>query len=146
MQAEAVAAEETEAETEPQKHEKKLLHLEFNFKRQSIGASGNESHWHSVKEALLLLPECSGTFRLGLGSDTIPGMGTVQTVYISHTTERKTLREVVSQVLFGWEGSSRLAMMVVNPRNRAHLVCKWTESVYPEDLIEDEVEQHIIGP
>ena len=33
MQAEAVAAEETEAETEPQKHEKKLLHLEFNFKR-----------------------------------------------------------------------------------------------------------------
>ena len=75
-----------------------LLFFHFANCRQSIGASGNESHWHSVKEALLLLPECSGTFRLGLGSDTIPGMGTVQTVYISHTTERKTLREVVSQV------------------------------------------------
>ena len=48
------------------------------------------------------------------------------------------------QVLYGWEGGTRLAMMVVNPANRTQLMVKWTECIYPEDLIEDEIEEYII--
>ncbi|XP_075248210.1 uncharacterized protein LOC142341183 isoform X2 [Convolutriloba macropyga] len=118
----------------------------YHQKKQAMGMSGEESDWHSVEDSLALLPECSGLFRLGLGVvDSLPGFGGgVEVVYISHTTEHRTLREMVSQVLFGWEGGTRLAMMVVNPSTRSQLMCKWTECIYPEDLIEDEIEEHII--
>ena len=34
-------------------------------------------------------------------------------------------------------------MMVVEPGNRKKLMVQWTASAYPEDLIEDEIEEHI---
>ena len=47
------------------------------------------------------------------------------------------------QITYGFEGGERLAMMVVNPSTRKKLMIQWITSVYPEELIEDELEEFI---
>ena len=49
----------------------------------------------------------------------------------------------IEQIMYGFEGGERLAMMVVNPLNRKKLVLQWISSVFPEELIEDELEEFI---
>ncbi|XP_063728763.1 uncharacterized protein LOC134856339 [Symsagittifera roscoffensis] len=107
--------------------------------RQAAEAvEGIGSDWHTIDETTKLLPHSPGMFKLGFAHKS-----GVDVVFICHTTEHRTLHDMVLQVLFGFEGGTRLCMMVVEPGNRKKLMVQWTASAYPEDLIEDEIEEHI---
>ena len=82
-----------------------------------MGISCDETDWHSVEDALLLLPECSGLFKLGLGSDD----GGVDTVLISHTTEFRTLREMVTQVSRNLEAVFRQKVALIRREQRCRV-------------------------
>ncbi|XP_063715869.1 uncharacterized protein LOC134843624 isoform X2 [Symsagittifera roscoffensis] len=94
--------------------------------------------WTPLKNAVANAPCCPGIYKIGLTHD-----NWIEVVYIGSSSSDRTLREVVTSVVYGYEGGERLAMMVVNPCTRKKLMVQWITSVYPEELIEDELEEYI---
>ena len=46
-------------------------------------------------------------------------------------------------MLHGFEGGERLAMFLVDPVFKKNIMIQWRCSVYPEELIEDELEEFL---
>ncbi|XP_075252132.1 uncharacterized protein LOC142344404 [Convolutriloba macropyga] len=110
------------------------------FLRETNDTSGASlvKTWTPLKNAVSNAPCCPGIFKVGLTHD-----NWIEVVYIGSSTSGRTLREVITSVAFGFEGGERLCMMMVNPVTRKKLMIQWITSVYPEELIEDELEEFI---
>ncbi|XP_075242226.1 uncharacterized protein LOC142337051 [Convolutriloba macropyga] len=100
--------------------------------------------WEWIFSAKNRLPYCAGMFKIGhqLGGGG-GSVGEVEVVYIGHTTQDRTLREVISSMLHGFEGGERLSMFLVDPVFKKDIMLQWVCSVYPEELIEDELEEYL---
>ncbi|XP_075262186.1 uncharacterized protein LOC142353729 isoform X2 [Convolutriloba macropyga] len=120
---------------------KKFEEEQWNSNQANNDSNAHMTEWMSLEQALPHLPHAPGLFRLGY-CKYAPFCHT-EVVLICHTTHKRTLSEVVTSMSFGFEGGERLMMFMVNPDNKHHVYIKWRVSVYPEDIIEEEMEEYI---